>query len=314
MQGLTPNMERPHVQATESHSAQNLSVQQAAAEILALVNASPRTPWPSEVEAIVAKAAQVKIYRDLDGPDVHDGVPHVDHAVWRKLVIEAEDTLSAKDLLVGDPRLPVAEATSDAAYERRHAFEAAIWARPARTLSDIAFLADLLVYQRWPGYALSEAFPGNDPVDPKALFEGGPWCEGKTAETALAALLCAIRDVIGLPKPDVSDAALLAKVRTAIVREIAAAQISMHDETKDTRITQEFSDAWDDLHAIQRALPYPPRTATQMLCHVEIAYHGADKNHDGTLDIAEDDCCEGTAGRLVEAAMAYFGGQPQYLG
>ena len=52
------------------------------------------------------------------------------------------------------------------------------------------------------------------------------------------------------------------------------------------------------------------RTAAQMLCHTEIAYLGADKNQEGTLDVAENDCFEGTAARLIEACMAYFGRQP----
>ena len=144
--------------ATQSHSPQNLSVQQAAADILALINSSPRTPWPSEIEAIIAKVVEPA------SPHAHEEAVAVDRATWRKLVIEAEATLHAKDLLVGDPSLPAAEAVSETAYERLHAFEASIWERPARSLGDIPFLADLLVYQMWPGYSMTEAFPGTIPL------------------------------------------------------------------------------------------------------------------------------------------------------
>jgi len=43
-------------QATPASIPQNLSVQEAAAAIVQLINTTPRTPWPEEIEAIIAKA------------------------------------------------------------------------------------------------------------------------------------------------------------------------------------------------------------------------------------------------------------------
>ena len=157
----------------------------------------------------------------------------------------------------------------------------------------------------WPGYALTGAFPGNKAHDFDALVEQGAYCEGGDVTTAAAALLRAVRDLVGTPKPmAASDAALLDKVRTAICREQVAGERYGNDETDDPRFGDEYKASWADLHAIQKTIPYPPRTATQMLCHVEIAYLGADKNHDGTFDVEDNDCATGTAARLVQAAMA----------
>jgi hypothetical protein len=61
-------------------------------------------------------------------------------------------------------------------------------------------------------------------------------------------------------------------------------------------------------HLVERVL-YPPRTATQMLCHAEIAFHGADKDNDGSLSLDNEDCWEGPIARLLLASMAYFGGR-----
>lgn len=93
----------------------------------------------------------------------------------------------------------------------------------------------------------------------------------------------------------------------AVVREETAAERYGNDETDDPRISREFTAAWTDLHAIQKAIPFPPRTAVQMLCHAEIAFHGADKTEDGKVDADFSDCFEGPAARLIEACMAYFG-------
>lgn len=287
-------------EATPANTAQTLTPQQAAAEIVALINASPRSPWPDEIEAIVARVA------GSAASHAHDEALAVDRATWRKLVIEAEATLHAKDLLVGEPRLPAAEAVSDAAFERLRAFEASIWERPARSLADLPFLADLLVYQLWPGYSMTEAFPGNDPLDLDALFEAGPYCQDDDGRTGV--LLRAIRDLIGMPKPmDASDAALLDKVRAAIRREETEGRRYISGDDGDAQ-TAVCNSCWDDLHAIQKQIPFPPVTAAQMLMHAEIAYHGADKDHNDKLYLDRADCFEGPAARLIEACLSYFGG------
>jgi len=54
---LTLVTEKPMTKAGQPNTAPLSPVQQAAAEILALVNSSPRTPWPEEIEAIIAKVA-----------------------------------------------------------------------------------------------------------------------------------------------------------------------------------------------------------------------------------------------------------------
>ena len=288
--------------ATQAHSRHPSHVQQAAAKILALVNSSPRTPWPSEIETIIAKARL--------SDDCGDEAVAVAHATWRKLVIEAEDTLRAKDLVHGDPRLPAAEAISDAAFERLHAFEASIWERPARSLADLPLLADLLVYQLWPGYSMTEAFPGNDPHDLDALIEGGPFCQDDDGRTGV--LLRAIRDLIGPPKaleavlvaPD--DAALVDVVRNALVRLDEAERHCVKLDNDDGAV-QACKDRWRDLWAAQAQIPNPPRSPVHLLLHAEIAHHGADKDHDGKLSVDDTDCFEVTAARLIEACVAYFG-------
>lgn len=282
-------------QANSVSSPQTLTVQQAAAEIAALINASPRTPWPSEVEAIVAKVAQPKTRLD-----VHDEALRVDFIRWRQLIAAVDAAYEVTgDVVEPLPADALVRDQADAELER---FHTAIAERQAVSLTDIGFLAGLVFREHWPALDL---------MDPNssAIMVEGPHCTGGDMQNlTLAALLVAIRDLIGMPPPlEASDAALLDKVRKAIVREEQEGQRYIKGDDSDAQ-TAVCRDCWDELHAIQKSIPYPPRTAAQMLCHAEIAYHGADKDRDGGLRAYEDDCAEGTAARLIEACVAYFGG------
>ena len=121
-----------------------LTVQQAAAEIAALIHSRPSSPRIDEFEAIIARVASRASPPALSGG--HDEAIADDYAAWRKHVTEAEAALGAADKKLGDPRQAELEAISDAASERQEEFEQAIWKRPARGIGDVQFLAELLMY------------------------------------------------------------------------------------------------------------------------------------------------------------------------
>lgn len=146
-----------------------------------------------------------------------------------------------------------------------------------------------------------------------ALLEGGSFCGEVADDTALAALLRAIRDVIGRPPTlKTSDAELVATVRGALCRHHEAERLCVEADDDDTLLLEECAKRWDELMVIQGQIPNPPFSPLHVLLHPEIAYHGADKTDDEQLQYLNDgDCFERPSARLIEACTAWFGGRPQ---
>jgi hypothetical protein len=295
----------------------HLSVEQAAAEIIRLINAKPTSPRADEIESIIARVEGEPViytcsactHRALDEPQKFanfDEALDDDRRAWRRLIIALEKAIEKSD---DNPNDAALEQIKDAAFDRLRAFERAIWSRPARTFADIAFLADLAVYQMWPGYSLTEEFPGNDPKTIQELIAEGAQCEGGTVDEAISALLKAIRNVLSPPRtPSPSDAALTKTVRSAIVAHMEAeAAYEKADGSK--ALAAACRDRARDLWAVLDQIPYPPRSPVHVLLHAEAAHHGSIKDDNGRLiENDTDDIFERPATRLVEAVLAWFGG------
>ena len=120
-------------QATHASTPQNLSIQQAATEILALVNSSPRTPWPSEIEAIVARVGSPSTSSDFAIVHRWEAAEAAHYAVAIRNG-EASDGEhgSANDVLI--------EATRK------------IWREPVRGWPDIVARARMALYWKWPRF------------------------------------------------------------------------------------------------------------------------------------------------------------------
>ena len=112
---------------------------------------------------------------------------------------------------------------------------------------------------------------------------------------------------------EVGDSDLLRSVRTTIAAHAAAERRNIaegDDDDSDVAIAR--SALWKALYRAQDTIPSPPRSQLHVLLHAEIAYHAADKDPDGiTLADRDDDdyLAERSAARLIEAVLAFFGGQ-----
>lgn len=100
------------------------SIHEAAAQIVALINSSPRSPTQEEIEAIVARA--------LSPPQQAEPDPRL--AAWRKRVADYQ-AAGAK----GDRD----DAAMDALLRDLDAHARAIWATPARTFADVLLRVEL---------------------------------------------------------------------------------------------------------------------------------------------------------------------------
>lgn len=170
-------------QATPASIPQNLSIQQAANAIVALVNSSPRSPWPSEIEAIVARIGS-------PGPAAMSPVHAEHYREWRNLIAAHMRKFGKPD----HTGMTEAEMEADDARMSAHmrivdALTARIFAVPARTWGDVMLYAQACFWQYWAGF---------DPEGPEAQsqLEGGPHSDdhGK----ALVKLIEAIFTVAGI--------------------------------------------------------------------------------------------------------------------
>ncbi len=119
------------------------TIQQAAAQIVALINASPRSPRVDEIEAIIAKA--VLSHHQEPAPD-----PRL--MEWREKVAAYR---AAVDAAVTEDDDAVVDAVLDALDTYSHA----IWATPVRTFADLLLRA--AIAQEWnsPGIIGDPEYP-----------------------------------------------------------------------------------------------------------------------------------------------------------
>src|SRR5262245_38975308 len=110
-----------------------LSVSEAATAIVALINSRAQSPWPQEIEAIIARAGPAdEIYRRA--PPLSS-----DQLAYRKLLMEEAEMEEREDH-------PVSDEEFEAHSERTAAIEDKVWATPARTLADLLFRAEIALY------------------------------------------------------------------------------------------------------------------------------------------------------------------------
>jgi hypothetical protein len=156
----------------------------AAAEIVALVNASPRTPPPEQIEAIVGKAIA-----HADGGGHHEACPF--EATWDALiqqweaawqrVADAEDAADAKGKLT--PDVEAAEEAAQVIARQIDALAKRIIACPEPTLDYARLMVRVTYYLTW----------GDDwhGIHPDILRAGGPSIGDSLADNAVAALMAA---------------------------------------------------------------------------------------------------------------------------
>jgi hypothetical protein len=128
----------------------SLTTQQAAAQIVALINSRPHSPRPEEIEAIVARAASSSGVAPLVSPMAAD---------WWRAIRDERDTFarhqqeykalraSGLDLTEEDAKRSDAEAK--AILARTEEATVAVWQAGAKTWADIVLFAELARYWMW---------------------------------------------------------------------------------------------------------------------------------------------------------------------
>jgi hypothetical protein len=111
-----------------------MSVTEAAAAIVALINSRSQSPWPQEIEAIIAKVATASMPRTVDALPLS-----ADHLNYRQIIAEI-----ARFDEEGCPR--ESEATLEALSEKGMALERKIWATPAKTLADVLLRGEIALF------------------------------------------------------------------------------------------------------------------------------------------------------------------------
>jgi hypothetical protein len=154
------------------------SADQAAGQIIALINPSPRSPTKADIAAIITEAIEIGAPSALaakQGP-------------WRKAIAELDAAIAiSTDMTVDDPG-EAGQAMTDAAHGRVLAIEHDMYATAPTSWSDVGILAEVCFRQVWPTDDLHG--PKSD-----ALLAGEPECE--MHEEAICALLKAIRLLSG---------------------------------------------------------------------------------------------------------------------
>jgi hypothetical protein len=141
------------------------TTQEAAAAIVALINKSPRSPRPEEIEAIIAKLAT--------GAQAAPTLSLV-HLRYRELLAELR-TYEEPGVSEGEE----GDAAFAAFQEKVIAFEREIWAKPAETLADVLLLGEIALHNE------------NGLMD--ALDEPDPYLDDRAA----AELIKAVTNVLG---------------------------------------------------------------------------------------------------------------------
>jgi len=125
-----------------------LSVQEAAAQVVALINATPRTPWPSEIEAIVARV--------VSSPDPAPASPRT--AEWRRVLAEERAGHEARMQEHRRRKALGEDATEEdldkiadieALMDRTQETTLAIWRTGAKTWADVVLFAEVARYWKW---------------------------------------------------------------------------------------------------------------------------------------------------------------------
>ena len=163
------------------------TVREAAAAIVQLINASPRSPRQEEIEAILSRI----------GTATPSGAPpmspaHAEHMrEWRTLIDEHMREFENVDEAGMTPaEIDADDARMSAHIEVVDALQARIFAVPARTWGDVALYAQAACWEYWSGMDA-------EGPDARRWLDDGPQCDHDDS-IALAKLLEAIFTVAGL--------------------------------------------------------------------------------------------------------------------
>lgn len=300
-------------QATFAHTSQALTVQQAAVEILTLINTSPRTPWANDIEAIVSRAigGQAAAQSTQGGPIASMRQRWWDLSVSTYQAMNAESVLRDARVPETDPRFQeIARLHRDCSSALDSCLET-IFKTPAQTPADVLLLADVLFEQLWTGATLTM---GGMPVDDtprtaEQCLDTGPDNCGDGVEAATVALMRGIRDVAAAWAPSpVALPPLAIQLREAISSQLAFCRSPAKTLPEELAWEAKVGAADAAIVALEAQLPDNPQTAADVLMRAELAYCYADKERDGiTLSRGVDDVFERRAVALIEAVLAYFG-------
>jgi hypothetical protein len=157
------------------------AVDQAAADILALINAQPRTPTQQEIALLIADRMGASLDRAGGGAIV------ARRSEWSRLRAD----YNAKSEVYGHDDKAESKDVADKAYERLEMLEDEIRALPPAGLADIAMLAEILFNR---AYATGLPCTLLEP-ESEAFLAAGPHGQGGSIDEAMTVLLRAIRDL-----------------------------------------------------------------------------------------------------------------------
>jgi len=148
--------------ATNPSIPQNLTVQEAAAAIVRLINEKPQTPRQDEIATVIARVVATPATLPQLSPE---------HLEYRRLVAEVEGMPGGSEAEEEELRL---------ASDRVTALERQIWATPAKTLADVLLRGEIAPYNENDILATLD--------DPDAFYD----------ERSVAQLIKAVVDVLCL--------------------------------------------------------------------------------------------------------------------
>lgn len=313
-------------------------VTQAAAEILALINARPQTPRAAEIEAIIAKVvASPPVVPALSAeqqPDQPQGMIAVHRDHWRQLLDDWLAKVAISGCMRGDaPGEKEATAASDAALEAIQELEDDLCALRATSWPDVVMLSDILLRNKFDLFDRPNT-NGLYDADFEATLERGAVCQGEAVDDVIAALLRGIRDVtlaqagfgpwrrldqhrmirdLAPPERGGNHSAsrdtgrLATDLRAAMVRE---SELSVTMDVPDGPAYDEARAAyeanWQHLRALVAQIPSPPRTFADIALRAEVAFHCSGGGSDGTMsELDAKDIFLWSAAHLVQSVLQF---------
>ena len=137
-------------------SIENLTTEEAAAQIVRLINESPRSPRPDEIEAVIARVTQTTEPQSVRVEWSREPLARLpalseEHQAYRRIVAEIakfdeEGWPPGVDGKEDEAATEVYEAAIGAVCDTAIALERQIWATPAKTLADVLLRGEIALY------------------------------------------------------------------------------------------------------------------------------------------------------------------------
>ena len=237
-------------QAVLASIPQSNSVQEAAAQIVALINASPRSPRVEEIEAVIARV-----------------VPSQETVASDTRLLEWRETVAAYRAAV---EAAVDDAVVGAALNALDTHSRAMWAMPVRTFADLLLRAEIAQEWNTPGKI-------GDPEYPRwVLQHKDPSIDDLALAHVLQAILALGACNPSLPAP--ASPPLLPKIRKTVSRVAEAfdALGPLHAGPEEQAAEAEVDRAQAALKELEEQVPSPPRSFGDLVALAEITRCGAD--------------------------------------